>query len=63
MKTRQVYFIVNYPKKTYAVKGMAKTLCGEKNMKAKERVTVMVCIAASGKKHPLYVVGKAKIVL
>jgi len=34
--------------------------CGAKQMKSKERITLMVAVATSGSKVPLSIVGKAK---
>ena len=52
-------FYCKLPNSIYANKANARTLCGAKSMKAKERITLMVCISASGDKCPMLVVGKA----
>ena len=49
-------FYAKLPNSVYAVKSNAKTMSGVKSMKAKERVSLMVCVASYGSKTPLCVV-------
>ena len=47
------------PNRTFCNKEERKTVRGVKQMKDKDRLTIMVCTSAVGKKCPLAVVGKA----
>ena len=47
------------PNRTFCNKEERKTMRGVKQMKDKDRLTIMVCTSAVGKKCPLAVVGKA----
>jgi len=53
-------FYNKLPNRMYADKVRRKTLKGAKQMKSKDRVTLMVAIGADGGKVPLYVVGRSK---
>lgn len=48
------------PNRIYVKKAERKTARGVKQMKDKDRVTIMVCTSATGKKLPLAMVGTAK---
>lgn len=48
------------PNRIYCNKDLRNSIRGVKQMKDKNRITIMVCTAASGKKMPLLVVGSAK---
>ena len=61
MLTRLAFSTRSFPTLTlYVDKGLKKKPGGSKQMKSKERITLMVCTAASGEKVPLAMVGKAK---
>ena len=53
-------FYQKLPNTLYVDKDTKKKPGGSKQMKSKERITLMVCTAASGDKVPLAMVGKAK---
>ena len=48
------------PNRMFVKKGTEKQYAGTKAMKAKDRVTLMVCTNAAGEKVPLAIVGKSK---
>jgi hypothetical protein len=48
------------PNRSYVNKANRKNYAGCKQMKAKDRVTLMIVIALSGAKGPLFMVGKSK---
>jgi hypothetical protein len=52
-------FFNKLPNRIYVDKE-AKDYCGVKQMKSKDRVTLMVATSAAGEKIPLFMVGKAK---
>jgi len=52
-------FYSKLPNHSYAKREHKGTMRGEKLMKAKERVTIMVCVGSDGTKIPLTMVGKA----
>ena len=53
-------FYQKLPNQLYADKNAMRTTRGVKQMKSKERITLMVAIAADGSKVPLTIVGKAQ---
>ena len=53
-------FYSKIPNMIYGDKEAKKNLAGVKAMKSKDRITIMVCVSASGEKVPLFVVGKPK---
>jgi len=53
-------FFQKLPNRLYADKDATRSTHGVKQMKSKDRITLMVAIAANGSKVPLSVVGKAK---
>ena len=48
------------PNRMYVKKDQKKNYYGAKQMKDKNRITLMVCTAASGRKVALSIIGKAK---
>jgi hypothetical protein len=48
------------PNRIYVTKAERSSYAGVKQMKSKDRVTIMVCIAADGSKIPLSIIGKSK---
>jgi len=53
-------FFQKLPNRIYCDKEVRRTSRGAKQMKSKERITLMVAVAADGSKFPLSIVGKAK---
>jgi DDE superfamily endonuclease/Tc5 transposase DNA-binding domain len=53
-------FYQKLPNKIYVDKSSKKKYAGAKQMKDKNRITVMICTAADGSKVPLSIVGKSK---
>lgn len=53
-------FYQKLPNTLYVDKNRKKEYSGAKQMKDKNRITLMVCTSASGAKCPLSIVGKAK---
>jgi hypothetical protein len=54
------FFYQKLPNRLYVDKANKRDYAGAKQMKDKNRITVMVCTAANGSKVPLFVVGKYK---
>lgn len=54
-------FYNKMPNRIYVTKADRKNFAGVKQMKAKDRLTVMVCTAADGSKVPLSIIGKPKV--
>jgi len=54
------FYYTKLPNRVYVSKANRNDTKGCKQMKSKDRITVMVCIAASGSKVPLAVVGRSK---
>jgi hypothetical protein len=48
------------PNRLYVDKSQQKDYAGVKQMKSKDRLTLMGCTSATGKKVPLSIIGKAK---
>jgi hypothetical protein len=53
-------YYTKLPNRMYVNKADRKDFAGCKQMKAKERITLMILVALNGAKGPLFVVGKAK---
>ena len=53
-------FYTKLPNRLYVYEGEKKNYAGVKQMKSKDRITMMVCTSAAGAKLPVAFVGKAK---